>query len=438
MGPVLRVLAEAGFFCVIYATAAVVLGHHPPFLGPIEFSLLVGAGAVIGRIARQNPEIGAFVLIAAVVGGGALGWLASPDARALVADQPIAALGNHGIGWLAAFVVLRGAFIHGATAGAGDVEQLLRWLLPFAAWLWALATVLAPPLLWPSFAVYALWGSLTMIVAGLAAIGIVRLGEVHAGLKETRVRRLWRWLVLAAAISVVPLAMPFIVLAGIPLGMVLAPIAEPLLFVIALLALPFALFVGWLLNLFPPILYGVPPGYRKDVPAEVIHEGQRVLRDAGPAFAGTVIGLALATIVIVVLAVAIYALAHWMLRRDPYADSGGATAPDALEHAIVVPTPDPPRTRRSVRPRRSAAHDAVTAYVSAVDALADHPDWARAAYETPAQHALRVRVAEMPGATDLSRLAADYQLARYGERQISPTEDRRAISRLGRLRRLLR
>ena len=437
VGPILRVLAEAGFFSVVYATAAVVIGGHPPFLGPIEFTLLVGGGAVVGSLARENPEIGAIGLIGAVAGGGVLGWVAGPETRDLLAIDALAALGAHGIGWLGAVAVLRGSFIHGAGTADG-IEQLLRWFLPDVAVLWALATILALPALWPSFAVYALWGSLTMIVAGLAAIGLIRLGEVHGGLAETRVRRMWRWLVVAAAVSVVPLSIPFVVLSGIPLGTVFSPISEPLLVVVGLLALPLALLVELLLGVLQPIFRGLGSGGSESVSFEILPRVQEILRNTGSSLGGTLIGIVLAAMVVIVLAIAIYALARWIVRRDPYAELDGGLAADVVEHAIVIPVSQPSRPRAAARQRRAAAHDAVSAYISAVESLAVHPDWARSPAETPALHSLRVRAADMPGADDFSRLAADYQLARYAERPITPREDRRALSRLDRLRRLLR
>jgi hypothetical protein len=438
LAPALRVVAEAGFFSVLYAAAAVVVGDHQPFLGPIEFSLLVGLGAIVGAFARDSPEVGALGLIAAVLAGGLVGWLASPDARDLVTSNLIGAAGSHGIGWLGAFAVLRGSFIHGA-ASADGLEQLLRWLLPLVAFLWALAGILAPPVLWPPFAVYALWGSLAMIVAGLTAIGLVRLREVHGDLGEMRVRRMWRWLVIAAAIAVVPLSIPFVVLSGIPIGTIFAPISEPLLIVVGLLILPLALLVEALIYWLAPLSPGLRAVFDQLALAiQRLDRSDQPYEPGEPSLVALVIGVVLATLVIVVLAIAIYSLARWMLRRDPYAEIGAGRAPDDVEHAIVVPVPNPPRSRPAGRQRRVTAHDAVTAYVTAVETLAGHPPFARAAAETPAEHSLRVRKAEMPGSPEFSRLAADYQLARYGERQISPREDRRALSRLDRLRRLLR
>ncbi|MEP7158451.1 MAG: DUF4129 domain-containing protein [Chloroflexota bacterium] len=438
LAPCLRVFAEAGFFSVLYAAAAVVVGNHQPFLGPIEFSLLVGLGAIVGAFARDSPEMAAFGLIGAVLAGGLVGWLASPEARDLVSSNLIGAAGSHGIGWLGAFAVLRGSFIHGA-ASADGLEQLLRLLLPLAAFLWALATVLAPVVLWPSFAVYALWGSLAMIVAGLMAIGLVRLREVQGDLGEIHVRRMWRWLVIAAAIAVVPLSIPFVVLSGIPIGTIFAPIAEPVLIVIGLLVLPLGLLVEALIFWLTPLSPGLGAIFDQLALAiQRLDRSDQPYEPGEPSVAATVIGIVLATLVIIVLVIAIYSLARWVLRRNPYAEIGGGRAPDVVEHAIVVPVPDPPRSRPAGRQRRVTAHDAVTAYVTAVEELAGHPVFARAVIETPAEHSLRLRRADMPGSSDFSRLAADYQLARYAERPITAREDRRALSRLDRLRRLLR
>jgi hypothetical protein len=438
LGSSLRVVAEAGFFAVVYAAAAVVIGHHPPHIGPIEFGLMVGFGLIVGSFARDSPELGAFVLIAAVLGGGLVGWLASPDARALLGTDLGGAVASHGIGWLGAFAVLRGSLIQGAASATG-LEQLLRWLLPLAAVLWAVTTILAPAGLWQSFATFALWGSLAMIVAGLTAIGLVRLREVHENLADNRVRQMWRWLVIGAAVAVVPLAIPFVALSGVPIGEIFAPITGPLLLVVGLLLLPLALLVELLLDVIRPVFVGsgADPGAPAD-PIELFTADQLGLQNVGPTLAGTLLAVALVTLVTAVLLIAIYSLARWALRRDPYAETGDGRVPDVVEHVIVVPVAEPARPRSAARRRRTTAHDAVTAYVSAIEELAAHPIWGRAAVETPAEHSLRLRIAEMPGSADFARLAADYQLARYAQRPISNREDRRALSRLDRLRRLLR
>ena len=112
--------------------------------------------------------------------------------------------------------------------------------------------IIAAPSLRLPFAAYALWGSIALIAAGLAGIGLVRLRVLHAGVTEGAVRRLWRWLVIAAAISVIPLSVPFVVLAGVPVGVLLQPLAGPVLFVIGILIIPLGLLVDSLVYLLTP------------------------------------------------------------------------------------------------------------------------------------------------------------------------------------------
>ncbi len=436
-GTVLRIAAEAGFFATLYATAAVLLEGSVPLLGPTEFILLVGLGAVVGYLGQDSPEVGAPALMIAVLGGGLASWLASPIARGLLADHLGAAVVTHGIGWIGAFAVLRGSFIRGGTGGAYQLEQLLRAVLPVVALLWAVTTLFVQRPLWPSYVAFALWGSLALIVCGLAGIGLVRLRVLHAQVREMRVRRLWRWLVLAAAISVVPLAVPFAVLAGVPVDVLLQPLAGPVMFILGLIVIPLGLVVDFLVVLLTPVASNLAR-FLDELRARLLDRQRSQLEPVEPSLVTTLIGLAIAAVVIFVIVAAFYLLARWLLSREEEGDAPKRSMDGFVEHAIVVPSPVPPRPREAARHRRGAAHDAVGAYVSAIDELAAHPDWARLASETPAEHSIRVRTADMPGSPEFSRLAADYQLARYAERPITPREDRRALSRLDRFRRLLR
>lgn len=436
-GTALRIAAEAGFLATLYAAAAVLLEGSVPLIGPTEFILLVGLGALVGHFGQDRPEFGAPALIFAVLGAGIACWLASPIARGLLADHFGAAMITHGIGWIGAFAVLRGSVIRGGANGAYQLEALLRSLLPFVAVLWAVTTLFVQRPLWPSFVAYAMWGSLALIVAGLAGIGLVRLNLLHAQVREIRVRQLWRWLVLAAAISVVPLAVPFAVLAGVPVDVLLQPLTGPVMLIIGLLIIPFAFLIDVLVALLTPVASSLAH-FLDELRDRLLNRQRTQVEPVEPSIVTTLIGVAIAAVVIFVIVSAIYLLARWLLTRDEGAEAPKQTMDGFVEHAIVVPTPVPPRPRAAARHRRGAAHDAVGAYVSAIDELAAHPDWARVASETPAQHSLRVRAADMPGSPEFSRLAADYQLARYAERPITPREDRRALSRLDRLRHALR
>jgi hypothetical protein len=209
------------------------------------------------------------------------------------------------------------------------------------------------------------------------------------------------------------------------------------MFIIGLLIIPFALLVDALVFLLTPVASSLAH-FLDELRDRLLNRQRAQLEPVEPSIVTTLIGIAIAAVVIFVIVAAIYLLARWLLTREDDSEAPKRSLDEFVEHAIVVPSPVPARPRAAARHRRGAAHDAVGAYVSAIDELAAHPDWARVVSETPAEHSLRVREASMPGSPELSRLAADYQLARYAERPITPREDRRALSRLERFRRALR
>jgi hypothetical protein len=433
----LRIAAEAGFFATLYAGLAVLFERTVPLLGPVEFLLLVGLGAAVGRFGQSHPGLGAPLLVIAVLGAGIACWLASPIARGLFQDHFGAALITHGIGWTGAFAVLRGSLIRGGESGAFQLEQLLRSLLPFVAALWAVTTFLVQRTLFAPFVAYALAGTLMLIVAGLAGIGLVRLKVLHEGVSEKRVRRLWRWLVLGAAVSVVPLSVPFAILSGVPVDVLLRPLVGPATFLLSLIIIPIGFFIDFMVVLLTPVA-GSLGKFLDELRARIDARGRPAFDAVPPNIVSSFLGVAIAAVVLTVLVVAAYLLARWLLTRQDQRDLAPDPVEGVVEHTFVVPSAEPARPRAAARRRRGAAHDAAAAYVSAIETLAAHPDWARAESETPAEHSARMREAEMPGATDFSRLAADYQLARYAEVSITPREDRRALNRLDRLRRVLR
>ena len=155
----------------------------------------------------------------------------------------------------------------------------------------------------------------------------------------------------------------------------------------------------------------------------------------------TLIGLAMWIATILLVLLAIYYVARWLLNRKRGLDEDDDQAANDIEREIVVPTaPAKPAAQRRFR-RRGSPHDVVAAYMSALGELESHEGLARLPNETPAQHARRVRRAsgvDPEVAADFARLAAGYQLARYGERRITTLENVRAVGRFQRLRRLLR
>lgn len=429
----LRIVAEGGWLTVVYAALVTSFEKRAPVLGPFELAAFVAYGLLLVWLARQLPEIGPLVLIAGVALGGALGWLLSPVPRDMLALDPALALGAHPAGWLAGLAVLRGTMILRGARGVGQIDTLLAWGLPALALVWAVAGLITPSALWPAFAISALWGSIVFVIAALMAIGLTRLDQIQAGIADERLRRRLRLLVLAAGLGVLPVAIPFAILSGLPVEEIFAPIVGPLRFLIVLVALFLGLLAEALINAWKTVARP-PEGLEAEITNRTINSDpstyQYPLLDA-------IVGLLVLGAALAVLAYALYEIANWLIGRREEEDDEHEGVGD-LERTIVLPerpiAPLAARRRRSLRPAR----DAVGAYVHALAELERHPTFARAPTETPGGHSTRVRAADMPAAPDLARLAADYQLARYGGLALNAAEDGRALSRLARLRRVLR
>ena len=102
------------------------------------------------------------------------------------------------------------------------------------------------------------------------------------------------------------------------------------------------------------------------------------------------------------------------------------------ERSIVIPPPDeekPMQPARRPTRRRAGADDPSSAYLRALEALERDGRWPRHPGETPAAHSTRAR-ADGLDHPSLGRLAAAYQLLRYGGRTLGRAERTRAIPRL--------
>ena len=435
--PSLRIIAEAGWITVLYSAASVMIDKQVPILGPAEFFIFVLAGAAIGSFGRTRLDLGPVLLILSVVVGGLLGWLASPEVRELLPNIPAAA-SVHIAGWIAGIAVLRGAIVDTGEKAAEDVEKLLRTVPVGLALIWAYMAIAAPRVLWLSFAVGAMWGTVAFLASAVVSIGLARLNVLHSGVTDERQRRAWRWLVIAIGFVIVPIAVPIGVLSGIPLAAMVTPVVGPLQFLLGLLAYPLMGIVWVLTQIFSPIagpLGAFLDELQKRLAAKPTPDPQEA------STMGTLIGLALWIFTIFLVLLAIFYFARWLLNRKRGYDPDLDPASLDTERSIVMPAvPTKPASHRRFR-RRGAPHDVVAAYMSALAELDSRADMARLPNETPAQHARRLR--RVSGvdpalAADFARLAAGYQLARYGERRITTLENVRAVGRFQRLRRMLR
>jgi hypothetical protein len=433
--PVLRVIAEAAWITVVYAAASVIVSHRAPLLGPLELLAFVVAGAVLGWWSRRHAEIGPLLLIVGVVLGGAVGWLTSPESRDLLPNLP-AAVDKHLAGWLTGVAVLRGALIDTGERAAEDIEKMLRSVPLGLAVIWAYVELAAQPPLWLPFAVSAMWGTVGFLSAAAVSIGLARLTVLHARFADQTQRRAWRVLVALIGFGLVPIAVPIGILSGIPIAAMLNPVAAPLQLVLGVLIIPLQFVIWVLTEIFRPI--AGPLGAFLDELQRRMEE-QRPQQDTEPVNdIGTFVGLALWGVTIFFVLLAIYYVAQWLLRRKNTLAAESEDTDGDTEFAIVMPESEDKHAGRGRGRRSGQPHDAVAAYLSALAELEEHEELARLPNETPAQHAARVRATAMPRAAEFARLAAAYQLARYGERRITLPENVRSINRFQRLRRALR
>jgi hypothetical protein len=367
-----------------------------------------------------------------------VGWLWSADARDLLPNLPAAASTNIS-GWIAGIAVLRGAIVDTGEKAAEDLEKLLRTVPVALAFIWAYMAIAADRNLWLSFAVGAMWGTLAFLSASVISIGLARLNVLHSRLADENQRRGWRWLVIAIGFVLVPIAVPVAVLSGIPLAAMVTPVMGPLQFVGGLLAYPLMGIVWVLTQIFSPV--AGPLGAFLDELQKRMAGTPQPQDPEGSSILATLVGLGLWIFTLFLVLLAIYHVARWLLNRKRGFDEDLDPAAKDIEREIVVPNaPVKPVSQRRFR-RRGSPHDVVAAYMSALAELETHEGLARLPNETPAQHARRVRRhsrVDPAMAADFSRLAAGYQLARYGERRITTLENVRAVGRFQRLRRILR
>lgn len=430
--PAAQVLAEGGWLAVVYA-AAQALTQGTPHVGPLELALLAWAGmAWARRRSWRSSEADAVGLPLLILLGAAAGWFLAPDVRAALLDgQLTTALGLHPAGWLAGIAVLRGAAHSSEGEESGVQQRLLRIAIPGLAVPWLVGSLATAGVIEREFSAAAFMGTLVFTASAFTALGLAHLESVRltTGV-DWRENRSWLTMVVGVALALTAAGIPAAMLLGVPANALLValfgPIRVVLLFVL-LLATPIVAAAAWLVSLLP---IGDVTTFQP--PLNIIRaEPSQAVSDA-PAFIFYAIVALLLVIELLFLAAILYF--RWQERRT------FASEPEAFEErAIVLPPGAAPRRprQRPLAASRPNADDPAAAYLAALDALSRDGRWPRSPSETPAEHARRVRLAGL-GDPSLPRLAAAYQLARYGGLPLSRLEARRSRSRLARLRSLLR
>ena len=435
--PAVQVLAEGGWLAVTYAALQAFSGSIPR-VGPIELALLAWMGLAWGRRSRwQRAGAEAIGLPLLMVVGGAVGWLLAPEVRALLVNgQPLEALGTHLAGWIGATAVWRGDAHRSTDDDDRMAGELLRWAVPGLAIPWLIGHQLTSGAAEVAFTSAAFMGTVVFTGSAFTAVGLARLEAVRQATgSDWRTNRSWLLLVLGVALALTAVGIPAAMFLGVPASAFLVALIGPLriiFLILLLISTPVIVIIASLTELVASFLpHGVQlpniefPEFLAVDPGDVISDAPTVI-----VFSGVLI---LLIVELAVLAIIIYL--RWQERRryrfspvDPFE-----------ERDIVVPPPapaPPSAPARRQRPRIDAS-DPTGAYLSALEALERDGRWARRLTETPAGHAGRAAREGLPG-TALGRLAAAYQLVRYGERPLGAPEAARGRGRLARLRETLR
>ena len=435
----LALLAEAAWIAVFAGLLEAFVLHAP--ISGIPVMLLAAAAGLLAARGLRRRAGGAWHWVAAglAAAAGLAGWLASPEVRALLADEGVGGLGaalavNPG-GWLAALALVRGIGYARLPVDPNRVGTMLALVVPALAVAAVIGGMIAEPWRGQFLDAAQVW-VVIFLTAAILSLALARLSQVGRG-APVDWRRNPGWLALAGILVLVTagLAVAISLVAGHAIAMALYVIAVPLLVIgfvvgfdrrslrIVLISLAAVGALGTILRFIAPV-GSAPIGGTTLTP--VVPDGQS---EAGTGFA---VGFFILLLVLGVIAALV--LARLWLRRQPTA------AEDADETRVIDHGGDGEAPARRLRPsrfrRRPRPADAVAAYRALLDDLDGRPPVAREPGETPAEHAHRLRAAGH-GGLGLDLLAADYGLVRFGGAALTPAETRRALGRADDLRRAL-
>ena len=430
----LAVVAEGAWVAALYALVQAAAGR-PEILGPLALAAIALIGLVVARAVA--PGLGPrwpSTALALVLGVAAGATLLDPDARtALAGVDPVDAIRAHPGGWLAGLALLRG--IGHATPGRSAValDTLVTVGLPGLVIPVLLAGTLPEP--WRGQALAGIVAAIVIFtVAAVLGLAVTRIAAIGtAGGFDWRRNRAWLALVALLAIGIVIAALPAASVVGPVIRVASAVLFLPLLLVggvagmtqvsrRAVLGLLVVCAVAMIVVVVAP-----------DRPSSSSGEGGP---PPGPPVAeptNDLVTIAEATVLAIVVLAGVVLLARLWMRETLQFGVG-----DVAEERMIDARP-PEARDRGPGPRRRQGRatgrppDAAGAYLALLADLDARPSVRRAAHESPAEHARRLRLAGT-GATGLDLLAADYELIRFAGRGLTGGETRRAIGRWRRLR----
>ena len=405
-----------------------------------EFWLAAGAGLLASRWRpRRLTDVNWDRTLALLC--GLVGWLADPAARdaLLTMHDPFAALQIHPAGWLLGLAVLLGAIHQSAEWESQNATRAVTLAFP----------VLAVSLLLHAgsnddFGASVFVGSVVCIAAGLLAIGQARMRDLDALGSATRGGQKWPALATAVVVAAM-LAIPVALLAATS-G---RDSAVSILGLVADGARAVAGAVWSALNWLGVVLFGLLPNTPRapNGPMPTSMPTSMPSSTPIPPSAGSSMSLPSIPGLDVFASIGLAILVILLLIRFRRVIPGRPTAPPPSQLSEERYR-DPRRLRLSLhlpRPtflphialRRSRPTTAAAAYLALLDDLAHRGDLARSPAETPRDHVRRTAALGLPH-LPLGLLAADYELAVYGQVDITSSETRRALGRWKRLRKLAR
>ena len=362
----LALLAEAAWIAVFAGLLEAFVLHAP--ISGIPVMLLAAAAGLLAARSLPRRVGGAWHWVAAGLAAtaGLLGWLASPEVRALLADEGLGGLGaalavNPG-GWLAALALVRGIGYARLPVDPNRVGTMLALVVPALAVAAVIGGMIAEPWRGQFLDAAQVW-VVVFLAAAILSLALARLSQVGRG-APVDWRRNPAWLGLAGLLVLVTagLAVAISLVAGHAIAMAVYVIAVPLLVIgfvvgfdrrslrIVLISLAAVGALGTILRFVAPT-GPAPIGGATLTP--VVPDGQS---EAGTGFA---VGFFILLLVLGVIAALV--LARLWLRRQPVAapdadetrviDHGGdGEAPARRPRTVPVPAPSSSGRRRGRLP----------------------------------------------------------------------------------------
>ncbi len=434
-GPALIAVAEGAWIGVVYLLFETA-GHAGRPLSPIAFAFTVGVGMAVGVRMRTGPS--RFGLVAAgLIAIAVLGWLlVDGSVDRLLAGDATGMLALNPGGFLLGIAALRGVYRGQALADIGGSELGLGTPAVAVALTWLIGGALAEPAR-STFAAEAIGPTVLFVAIAPAAMAVSRVaGLADRGGFSWTGNRTWIGLLGAGILVVAGVALystttALAALGGIGPWIVVGLIA----IVIARQPSPrgrpgqrWQSAVAWLILLAViAIIVALPRPLPKQDTTQGTTTGVEQSSDSSGRAGGSVLivaGLAIGAVVVVL-----------MLRHRRVSPEGVRAEADDDRVTFVDwgRSIGGWRWRPSFGSRRGPPSDAVAAYRAALAELATDSLTRREPGETPQVHARRLR-GDGTGGLALELLAADYGLVRYAGRPLTAVEDRRALSRYGRIR----